>query len=200
MFLASASGDRQGEDLALKPLLETNWGNWKKLFPTSVVANSNTGYNRNYNLYPYGTYKTCNSDFCADYIYFPVREIDDRLPAKTRVLTIIAGNEAHAYPILSVSEPTVFKENIGNRQYTAIISGRDNIAVAFWTDRTINLHTWDMKAGMILIQNVESGSIWNILGRSIDGPATGSMLTAADAYIAYWFSVAAFNSTVELIQ
>ena len=200
MFLGSASGDRQGETLALKPLLETTWGNWKKLFPASIVANSNTGYNRNYRLYPYGSYKTCNSNSCADYLYFPMNGIDDRLPAKTRVLAIIAGNEADAYPIQRIPVPTVFKGNVGNRQYITIISGPDNIAIAFWTDRSFNIHTWDIETGTILLKDTESGSIWNILGRAIDGKAAGSKLTAAEAYIAYWFSVAAFNSTVELRQ
>jgi len=129
-----------------------------------------------------------------------VNGIDDRLPAKTRVLAIIAGNEADAYPIQRIPVPTVFKGNVGNRQYITIISGPDNIAIAFWTDRSFNIHTWDIETGTILLKDTESGSIWNILGRAIDGKAAGSKLTAAEAYIAYWFSVAAFNSTVELRQ
>ncbi len=189
MFLKSASGDRQGDPLKLKPILETTWYNWKKLFPNSKVVNSNTGFSREYNFYPYGQYKTCNSNNCRDFIYFPLVALDDRLPAKERVLSLITDNRQKAYPIRNFNQPTILNETIDGKKYVVVLSGIDNIAVAFQTDHTLSIDKWDITGGSIILKN-SSGKRWNILGHSISSGTTD--LKAARAYIAYWFAQAAF--------
>ncbi|MFQ6613108.1 MAG: DUF3179 domain-containing protein [Fidelibacterota bacterium] len=197
MFLKSASGEQKGTELELKPLLETTWGTWKKLFPDSKVVNSQTGFNRRYTRYPYGDYKTCNGQNCRDFIYFPVATLDERLPAKTRVLAIIADDEQRAYPISYFQTITLLQEVIGGQKFTIVISGQDNLAIAFATDRNLFLVSSKLNSTSFMLQD-SVGNRWDILGHS---PATTlGDLPAANAFIAYWFAQAAFYPNTVIYQ
>ncbi len=200
MLLKSAAGERQNESLKLLPLLETTWGSWKKLFPNSKVLNSNTNYNRDYRQYPYGEYKTCSSHSCPDYIYFPVAVNDDRLPAKERVVTIISDNDALAIKINSYDNPEIIHTTLNDNKYVIVVSGKDNIGIAFQTDKTLIIENWDIANGNITLVEHNSTDRWNILGNALDGNQTNEELGIVNSYIAYWFSVAAFYPDTEILQ
>jgi len=195
MLLKSAEGSRQGDRLKLRPLIETKWSTWKKLFPNSKVVNSQTGFSRDYNEYPYGRYRSCNSASCNDYIYFPIPPIDERLPAKTRVLSIITETTQIAYPINSFTEPTILNKTIDGHSYSIILSSNDNLGVAFKTSSPLSISLWDTNNGLITLED-SNGHQYNILGRSIDGESED--LTAATSFISYWFSQAAFYPDTEI--
>ncbi len=200
MLLRSAAGDRSGGELHLNNLVETTWGNWKALFPDTEVVNSDTEHSRNYNRYPYGNYRTCNSLACGDYIYFPIANEDDRLPAKNRVLTIINGDEVKGLDIDAYPEPQIVPVVVGGLQYKAVISGVDNIAVVFETSRAISISTWDISGEGIILTQTDTGKEWDITGQLLANPTPSDRLVAGNAYIAYWFSVAAFFPDVEIVS
>jgi len=196
MFLRSASGNKKGAKLSLKPMLETTWKNWKSLFPNSLVVNSSTGFSQNYNNYPYGRYKTCNSQDCRDFIYFPVETLDDRLPAKERVLSIITQSKQKAYVISSFGAARVINETIAGEKFAIIVSGNENIAIAFETNDDLTIQSWNPSNGSIILRDTQ-GNRWNILGKSL---SNGTNLEAANAFISYWFSQAAFYPDTEIRQ
>ncbi|MBT3180476.1 MAG: DUF3179 domain-containing protein [Candidatus Marinimicrobia bacterium] len=195
MFLKSAEGSRQGDKLNLKSMIETDWVTWKKLYPNSKVVNSNTGYSRDYESYPYGQYRTCNSQSCGDYIFFPIPMVDERLPAKTRVLSINSENAQKAYPIKNFVIPTLINETIDGTLYAIILSNKEKIGIAFETSSSLSIAEWDIENGSIIIED-ENGNQWNILGISTNG--SESNLITANAFISYWFSQAAFYPGTEI--
>jgi len=91
----SIKGQYQGLNAETFPVVETTWESWKKMYPNSKVLSTSTGYNRDYEIYPYGNYNHID----ADYLIFPVRYSDNRLPKKERVHTIIVGGQARAYKL-----------------------------------------------------------------------------------------------------
>lgn len=91
LFDVSIFGKMAGTKPRKFMALETKWSTWKKMFPNSKVVNYNTGYNRSYGLYPYGNYKT------EDYLIFPVKYLDKRLPEKERVHCIVVNGQARVY-------------------------------------------------------------------------------------------------------
>ena len=195
MLLQSAEGSRQGDELTLNSMIETTWATWKKLFPETKILNSATGYSRDYNSYPYGSYKTCNSASCGDYIYFPVSVVDNRLPAKTRVLSIISNTTKKSYPIQNFIQPTIINETIDGVQFAVILSADEKIGVAFKTELNLSIETWDIGTGTILLADA-NGNQWNILGRLINGNMND--LVPAKSFISYWFSQAAFYPETEI--
>lgn len=196
MFLKSAAGIRQGDDTVLKTMIETTWKNWKNLFPFTKVINSKTGHSRNYSRFPYNQYKTCNSENCGDYIYFPVSKVDKRLPAKERVLSIIFQNSQKAFQISKYRQPIILNETMEGISLAVVVSGIDNIAVAFKTFENLKIDVWDLEAGNLVLSN-DLGDKWNIMGRSITG---NNHLLPAPAYISYWFAQAAFYPDTKIQQ
>lgn len=195
MLLKSAEGTRTGDNLVLKSMIETKWSTWKNLFPNSKVVNSLTGFSRNYEFFPYGGYKTCNSVSCGDFIFFPIPPLDERLQAKTRVLSIISDDAQKAYPIENFEQPTIINETIDGTKYAIILSADEKLGVAYETSFNLSIAVWDSENGEIVLED-ENGNQWNILGVSIDGSSEN--LQTATAFISYWFSQAAFYPDTEI--
>ena len=129
MSLICAAGSRRGESIESEKMLETNWGTWKKLYPQTLAVSSNTGYDRNYYDYPYGNYKSNNS------ILFPVESTNYSLPAKTRVLTIIEGDESKAFVISDFVTFTIHHTQLGGSPVVIFGSSVYNFAAAYLSNR-----------------------------------------------------------------
>jgi len=87
----AVEGNLQGKVPEKIMLVETKWETWKKMYPHSEVQNFNTGYNRSYKMYPYGTYRR------KEELLFPVKYNDERLPSKERVHAVIIEERARVY-------------------------------------------------------------------------------------------------------
>lgn len=197
MMLKSVAGKLQGTSLELLPMLETTWGNWKKLFPDTKVLNSNTDLAEKFSNFDYGNEKISDQKIDAGYIPIPISQRDNRLPLRERILTIIDNEDAAAIPISDYFEPTILSLKINNNKFILVISAKDNIAIAFKTNRTISISEWNIQNGKIILSESKSGDKWNILGFPISGNPTN--LKLANSYIAYWFAVAAIHPQVEII-
>ena len=197
MMLKSVAGNLKGTTLELLPMLETTWGNWKKLFPDTKVLNSNTDLAEKFSGFDYGNEKISDQKVDAGYIPIPISQRDNRLPLRERILTIIDDENAAAIPISDYFEPTVLSLEINNNKFILILSAKDNIAMAFKTNRAISISEWNIQNGKITLSDINSGDKWDILGYSISGNQTD--LKLANSYIAYWFAVAAIHPQVEII-
>ena len=91
LFNKSIYGKMKGTKPKTYMVLETTWKTWKKLYPRSKIMNFNTGHNRNYGKYPYGSYKDDSA------LIFPVKYLDTRLHAKERVHAVIVNGKARVY-------------------------------------------------------------------------------------------------------
>lgn len=86
------SAARRNEVLAQLSITTTSWGDWKTQHPDTEVLSRDTGYNRDYNQYPYGTYEQ------NDEIYFGVKGLNRTLQIKTVVYGIELNGVSKAYP------------------------------------------------------------------------------------------------------
>jgi hypothetical protein len=87
----SINGPLIGQELVSLPFLETNFKYVEEFLigrPSLFLMNFNTGYDMDYDIFPYGAYRTNNV------INFPLTFNDDRVPSKELVLAIIVDNEA----------------------------------------------------------------------------------------------------------
>lgn len=90
----SINGPLIGQELVSLPFLETNFKYVEEFLigmPNLFLMNFNTGYDMDYDIFPYGAYRTNNV------INFPLTFSDDRVPPKELVLAIIVDNEAKVY-------------------------------------------------------------------------------------------------------
>jgi len=197
MMLKSVAGDLKGTSLKILPMLETTWENWKLLFPSTKVLNSNTDLVKKYSDFDYSNDKISDQKIDTGYIPIPISQRDNRLPLRERVLTIIDNQDVIAIPISDYIEPTVLSLKINNNNYTSIISAKNNIAMAFKTNRIIDIPEWNIQDSKLLLRDSKSNEQWNILGYPLN--QNQSSLNPANSYIAYWFAVAAIHPQVEII-
>lgn len=81
MQMRAVNGPLSGTNLSTIPVVQTTWATWKSMYPESLILTTDTGYDRNYDQDLYGE-KYREGDSAT---LFPVKNIDDRLPAKKRV-------------------------------------------------------------------------------------------------------------------
>jgi hypothetical protein len=195
MYLRAAAGERKGEELRLRPIVETNWATWKKLFPDTKVVNSNTNYTQVYSEFGYGYDKLSDEKASNGYIPVPVARIDERLPAREKVLSIIIDHTVTAYVISDFDQPTVINQSINGKPVNVLISGSDNIAIAFANETPISINKWDIQKGEIIIQ--AGNATFNLLGFGLNNPY---QLPIADSFISDWFAVAAIYDNVNIFK
>ncbi|MEM9188271.1 MAG: DUF3179 domain-containing protein [Myxococcota bacterium] len=62
MRLESVSGERIGTPTPVLPVFEMTWRAWRELHPDTLVVSSDTGHRRDYQRYPYSSYRTDNDN------------------------------------------------------------------------------------------------------------------------------------------
>jgi len=88
------NGPLIGQEPTSLPFLETNYKYVEEALlgrQNLFAMNYNTGHSFEYDIFPYGTYRTNNL------INYPLTYTDDRIPTKEVVLAIIVDNEAKVY-------------------------------------------------------------------------------------------------------
>ncbi|MBI2595950.1 DUF3179 domain-containing protein, partial [Candidatus Daviesbacteria bacterium] len=103
------------EKLKQLPIVTTTWGEWKKEHPSTEVLSRDTGFSRNYDQYPYGTYEQ------EDQLLFGVKGLNERssssnksLQIKTVVYGIEIDGNSKAYPESVFDEKKVIEDTVGN--------------------------------------------------------------------------------------
>ncbi len=181
--LECVTGNRIGEKVTTIPVLETTWQTWRTAYPDSEVLNTDTGFSRNYQSFPYGDYRTNDNN-----IIFPVTNLDSRIPAKERVLATIDGTTAKAYSIELFEDNRVIEDNFGGQDIMVIGSRDDNYVVAY------NNPGGDFTAVTDQLPIIAIDVDGNTL--TLDGRvSTGESLTQVNSFMAYFFSLPSFYTT-----
>lgn len=184
--LECVNGQQIGDKPETISVVETNWGIWKDMFPSTKVLSLDTGFNRNYGVYPYGDYIT-NHDF----LLFNVSPLNNLLPKKERVFAVIDQTQSKVYRFTDFAEGKVIKDSFNGKNY--LIAGNQNVINAFkltgeFLDLEFNYSFNNSEGFFIDSEN----NIWNIFGHAIDGARTGQILSPSKSVTSYWFAIAAF--------
>ncbi len=189
MRLQCVNGSLIGNEIETSKIIETTYKTWREMYPTSKLLSTNTGFGRQYGVYPYGGYKT-NDD-----LIFPVSNEDNRLQKKERVLGLISGGQTIAVVINSLStEVSIKNVSFGGDEFVVVGSSGKNFAAAYKRKlddgTTLEFTITQDELPLVMVDN--EGTKWNIFGEAIEGPRAGESLKQAKAFIAYWFGWAAF--------
>lgn len=187
------NGNLKGTIPRFYHLVETTWEQWKKMYPNSKVMNRNTGYNRNYNQYPYGDYKSSGQ------LLFPVSNEDSRLHKKERVHGIIVKSKARIYRLKHFSGGVnVNYDRFQGKDIVLAGSRPGGFIVSF--ERGSDKNFQAIQTGGNKIMKDEEGNVYDLFGYIIEGPDKGSRLDPTHSFMGYWFSWAAFFPGVEIYQ
>jgi len=176
--------------------------------PQGCVLGPEQEFGISYGTNPYFGYSSSSRPFLFS------GELDDRLPALSRVVGVSIGDQHRAYSFDDLASRQVINDQVAGTPvvvmwgaaHTAdaldqnlISDGRPiGTGVAF-VSRTAQGPLTFVPAEDDLFRDQETNSTWNLLGQAVDGPLAGVQLDFAPHRNEFWFAwFAFFGSTGEL--
>lgn len=203
---AGIVGHYAGTVLKQRPTQIVAYAAYRNAYPRGEVLSRRTGYMRPYGNNPYRGY-----DRIGDRPFLFDHPLDPRLPAMERVLGIAHNGRFRIYPF-GVLQPhgvinddfaglplVVFhRENTLSVLDAASIQESRLIHAANAFDRRIDGRTLEFYLRDGVIQDRETGTHWDQLGRALSGPLTGRQLISLEGGVHFAFAWLAFRPDSEI--
>ena len=194
--LEAISGPLKGEHLELYPFLLTDWGEWHRLHPDTVVLKPLPGYadripERN---------EMIRQGLSGEGAAPPdVLRVDDRLKPKTMVLGLAVGGSDEAFPLSILRQERVINEQIGGQPVLVVHQPSSDTTTAFiarvkGTQMTFRAANGDATE----LIDEQTRSRWNPYGACISGAFKGSQLTSLILEPEYWFAWSEFHPDTKI--
>ena len=202
MIYTGINGDYKGEQLELLPAIVTTFEMWKRMYPESEVALWGTGLDRYpasqqsrysrvdlYSDYPYGDYRTNH-----DRLFFPwTTDTPDLSVYRTKemVLGICLADQLRAYPFRDMGPEAVINDELGGEPLLVVFHEASHTALPYGrrvAGRTLTFYRVDPAGPLPEFRDAETGTLWDLLGRAVEGPLQGERLTQLPAYYSMWFA------------
>ena len=177
-------------------VVETSWQTWQGMYPETSLLSERTGYSRDYDVYPYGSFRVDRT------LLYTVDNLNDlRLHRKDRVVGINVGSSSKVYPIKNfASDVEVINDTVGDMSVVAAGSSGLNFGVVFnreLEDCTV-LDFDPIQNKLPIVMQDSEGNEWDIFGIAVSGERTGQQLEKTNSYIAYWYAWTAFFADAEI--
>lgn len=91
-------GPKIGTKLKKITVSSLPWSDWKAQYPDTMVLSTDTGFERDYELFPYGDYNSSKD------VFFSLENTDDRLFEKELIYGVAVFDKAKAYPVSKLKE------------------------------------------------------------------------------------------------
>jgi hypothetical protein len=177
----SINGKLISEEPIEYPVVEMSWKRLIESYPDAQILNTNTGFSRNYLVYPYRDYKTNN-----EYFLFPRAREDDRIPQKERVLAVFHHeNSPKIYRFTHLPfDGGIIEDEINGNRLLVVGSRKDNFIVAF---RVAEKGWKYLPDALPYVLEDPLGNRYDLFGKSAAGN-----LESMKQLIGYWFTFPAF--------
>jgi hypothetical protein len=194
-------GELAGTQLRFVPSSIVRWSEFRERFPGGTVLAGEEGSSRRYGSNPYDFYDSSSRPFLFG------GELDDRFPAMERVVGVIASDEVKGYPFSVLSETGAANDEVGGTPIAVFWGAEDtasaldhpditqgrSVGTGVAYERTVDgrLLTFESQGGDAWV-DLETRTVWNIVGEATDGPLAGAKLVPAVHANHFWFAFAAF--------
>ena len=201
-------GKYAGRNLQQLPASIVSFADFRRAHPDGQVLSRDTGYSRRYGRNPYAGYDTAGGNpflFSGD--------LDGRLLPVERVIAVTIDDVDVAFPLTVLQEEGAINYSVGEQRIAvfhmfgttsaldggSIAESRDvGAAGVFNADLGGEALTFVAQDGVIKDQ--QTGSVWDILGRAIEGPLAGERLTPVLHGNHFWFAWAVFKPDTIVYQ
>jgi len=195
MLQKSVWGPRAGQEPERIQVIEMSFRALLDMYPHAHVLTRNTGWERNYGIYPYGRYKTEAG------LLFPVSNEDNRLHPKTRVIGIHSDTSSKVYQLDRFGATTqAVNDQFEDLSIVAVGNSALNFAAIFereLSDGTI-LTLSPVQDDLPNVMSDAEGNVWDIFGTAVSGPRVGTQLVMTRSFTAYWFAWVAFFEDAQI--
>jgi len=191
-------GKLKGEKLERIPNIRIRWGALKRINPEAVLVmpeGDSTGHFK-YDRNPYDWYFRDDKHIVGRLSYH-----DMRLPGKTRVLGVWHGGMAITYPVSSFSGRDVLNQNLGGLNFLVLSDTESGLLTAMSRvveGKVLEFKLHAMPTNEAFMEDVQTGSVWNILGEAISGVLKGKVLLQVPQYYGFFFAWSSFRPGSEI--
>ncbi len=198
MMGTGVCGPRTGTVLTRLTVTEMTWRAWQERHPDTEVISSETGWDRDYTLYPYGDYENLDSP------PFLPQSFDRSRQPKERVVGI-EGRDGGilALPFLELDRlgtRGVVNTEVDGEPFLVVWDRQAKSAVTFSRVPRNSMGasgeplSFRLDTGRMF--DNETGSEWDRTGLAVAGELVGSVLPGhPESMIAFWFAWSAFHPT-----
>ena len=183
-------GPDKGKTLAVLPLINTTWGDWKRLHPDTTTPSWDTSYRRYYRAHV-----VSGRDYLPSMFPPTLKGLaDDRLPPNALVLAVRVEGKPRAYPFEALAKaPDVVQETLGGVPIAAFYVPESRAAAAF--DRRLDGAALDFTRAADrpgLFQDKGTASQWTVEGLCVSGSLKGKQLARVFSLQAEWYGWSAY--------
>ena len=183
-------GPDKGKALAVLPLVNTTWGDWKRLHPDTTTPRWETAYRRYYRAHV-----VSGRDYLPSMFPPTLKGLsDDRLMPSTLVLAVRVEGKPRAYPFEALeSSSGPVQETLGSTPVVAFYVPVTKAAAAY--DRRLDGAVLDFTraAGQPgVFQDKGTRSQWTVEGLCVAGVLKGKQITRVFSLQAEWYGWSAY--------
>ncbi|HXG35381.1 MAG TPA: DUF3179 domain-containing protein [Dehalococcoidia bacterium] len=193
-------GTHAGKRLEFYPSSVISYADFKSSFPQGQVLSRDTGFSRSYGRNPYVGYDSNQNPFLFD------GPRDDRLPAVERVVAVDLQGEPVAYPFSALQKKRVVNDTVGGEPIVVFFKlgtksaldassfkDSDDIGSGVVFNRQVDGQLLTFTAEKDRFRDQETGTLWDITGRAVEGRLAGKQLKPVVHGNHFWFSWAVFK-------
>ncbi len=185
LFAQGLRGAHARQRLELIPSTFTTWGAWQETHPeTMIISALAMGLHADQIIDPYSSYYTSPIVGISGPDSF-----DERLPGKTLIVGLLAGEYARAYPLGTLKSKSIINDHLDT--LPIVLTYDPDLQTAIVYNRRIieKLLTFESTHQAGIMRDRETGSLWEInTGDATHGPLSGATLTRLNAPLVFWFA------------
>ena len=203
-------GELTGTKLEFLPSQLISWEAFRTEHPDGRVLSRDTGHIRDYGANPYPGYDVVDDP--PSLLEHKEMLLDGRLSPKVRILGLVMGDAAVAYPFPLLAENPVVNDVVGGEPIVVVwtdgaasglgastVAGGRVVGAANAFSREVDGLTLTFEpADEGMMRDVETGSLWSLAGRADAGRLAGSQLELLVADSPFWFAWAIFRSDTRI--
>jgi hypothetical protein len=189
--LEALSGPLQGQHLDLFPFLLTNWAEWLRLHPDTLVLKPLPGYAERIPAKNEEIRAGLSGEGDAP---AGVLRHDTRLKPKAMILGLDVAGASRAYPLTALRETKVINEQLGGAPVLIVHQPGSDTTTAFVARSGGKALTFTAShPDASELTDAQTHSRWDAYGRCIAGKLKGAHLKALILEPEYWFAWSEFH-------
>jgi hypothetical protein len=197
MLRGARCGVQSGTPLQSVAAMEMTFDRWFFLHYDTRVVDPNTGYEREYDRYPYGDYAEPRNEATL----FPRAHVDDRVQPKQLVLGLPLDDESWAIPFSALDEVgpvAAVHPSLTSPDIVVLWDALGESAMAFDAQLDDGQRLTLRVEGTRIVDD-QTGSVWRFDGLALSGPLEGTQLDPIpEAHTAFWFAWIDFHPDTNL--
>jgi Protein of unknown function (DUF3179) len=197
--LQAISGPLRGKHLPLYPFLLTDWREWRRLHPDTLVLKPLPGYAERIPEMNDMIRVGVSAKSAAPK---GVLRVDSRLAPHTMILGLDVSGASEAFPLKELRKAQIIEVELGREPVVVVHQGDSDTTTAF-TARAAGreLHFEPLaNAGATELTDRETKSRWTAYGECTQGPLKGSRLRPLILEPEYWFAWSEFHPDTKIFE